>query len=73
VLERRLRQISTESLLAVTVLDLLVQARLAEGDLEAAAEAARALEGPGTSARIDRVSAYADRAQGRVACALGQV
>ena len=56
VLERRLRQISTESLLAVTVLDLLVQARLAEGDLEAAAEAARALEALGASAEIDRVN-----------------
>jgi DNA-binding CsgD family transcriptional regulator len=69
VLERRLRQIGTESLLAVTVLDLLVQARLAEGDLEAAAEAARALEALGTSSSIDRVSAYAERAQGRVASA----
>jgi DNA-binding CsgD family transcriptional regulator len=67
VLERRLRQISPESLLAVTVLDLLVQARLAEGDPEAAAKAARALEALGASAEIDRVKAYAERAQGRVA------
>jgi hypothetical protein len=36
VLERRLRQIGVQSLLAVTVLDLLVQARLAEGNLAAA-------------------------------------
>jgi DNA-binding CsgD family transcriptional regulator len=69
VLERRLRQISPESLLAVTVLDLLVQARLAEGDLEAAAKAARALEALGASAQIDRVNAYAERAQGRIATA----
>jgi DNA-binding CsgD family transcriptional regulator len=66
VLERRLRQIGPDSLLAVTVLDLLVQARLAEGDLEAAAEAARALEALSASAEIDRVTAYAERAQGRV-------
>jgi DNA-binding CsgD family transcriptional regulator len=69
VLERRLRQIGPESLLALTVLDLLVQARLAEGDLEAAAEAARALEALGASAEIDRVTAYAERAQGRISAA----
>jgi DNA-binding CsgD family transcriptional regulator len=67
VLERRLRQIGEQSLLAVTVLDLLVQARLAEGDLDAGAEAARALQALGTSAELDHVSAYAERAQGRVA------
>lgn len=67
VLERRLRQIGTESLLAVTVLDLLVQARLASGDLDAAAEAARELEA--LVAGNDRVSAYAERARGRVASA----
>jgi DNA-binding CsgD family transcriptional regulator len=71
VLERRLRQIGKESLLAVTVLDLLVQARLAEGDLVAAAGAAQALEALGGSAEIDRVSAYIERAQGRVALATG--
>jgi DNA-binding CsgD family transcriptional regulator len=69
VLERRLRQITRESLLAVTVLDLLVQARLAEGDLDAAADAARALEVLGASAELDRVSGYAERALGRVASA----
>jgi DNA-binding CsgD family transcriptional regulator len=69
VLERRLRQISRESLLAVTVLDLLVQARLAEGALEAAAEAAGALEAAASSSDVDRVSAYAERALGRVALA----
>jgi len=69
VLERRLRQIGMESLLAVTVLDLLVQARLASGDLDAAAGAARALESLSASAGIDSVSAYAERAHGRVAAA----
>lgn len=69
VLERRLRQVGAESLLAVTVLDLLVQARLAEGDLDAADEGAHALEALNASAEIDRVSAYAERARGRVALA----
>jgi len=69
VLERRLRQIGEESLLAVTVLDLLVQARLAEGDLDAAADAVRALESLSGSAGIDRIRAYAERAHGRVAAA----
>jgi DNA-binding CsgD family transcriptional regulator len=66
VLERRLRQIGDSSLLAVTVLDLLVQARVAEGDLDAAASAASALEGLASSSGIERVSAYAQRARGRV-------
>jgi len=69
VLERRLRQVGTDSLLAVTVLDLLVQARLAEGDLDTADEAAHALEALNLSAETDRVSAYAERARGRVALA----
>jgi DNA-binding NarL/FixJ family response regulator len=69
VLERRLRQIGTTNLLAVTVLDLLVQARLAEGDVGAAREAAAALEALAASAGMDRVVAYAERAEGRVASA----
>jgi DNA-binding CsgD family transcriptional regulator len=69
VLERRLRQIGRESLLAVTVLDLLVQARLADGDIDGATEAASALEALSTSAEISRVVAYAERARGRVASA----
>lgn len=69
VLKRRLRQIGSDSLLAVTVLDLLVQACLADGDPDAAAEAARALEALSTAAETDRVQAYAERAQGRVALA----
>lgn len=71
VLERRLRQIGSESLLAVTVLDLLVQGRLAGGDLDAATEAARSLEVLAAAAGIDRVTAYAERALGRVAGAAG--
>lgn len=69
VLERRLRQVTRESLLAVPVLDLLVQARLDEGSIDAAAEAASALEALGVSAGIDRATAYAERALGRVALA----
>jgi DNA-binding CsgD family transcriptional regulator len=67
VLERRLRQVGRDSLLAVTVLDLLVQARLAEGDSESAATAAASLEALATSSDLVRVRAYADRARGRVA------
>jgi DNA-binding CsgD family transcriptional regulator/tetratricopeptide (TPR) repeat protein len=67
VLERRLRQLGETSLLAVTVLDLLVLARLHEANVDAAREAAGALEALAASAGIDRVSAYAERAQGRVA------
>jgi DNA-binding CsgD family transcriptional regulator len=69
VLERRLRQVTRESLLAVTVLDLLVQARLGEGDVALAGEAAGALQVLAESAGIDRVDAYAQRARGRVASA----
>jgi DNA-binding CsgD family transcriptional regulator len=69
VLERRLRQIGVTSPLAVTVLDLLVRARLAEGDLDAGRAAAGALEALAASAAIDRISAYAERAQGRLASA----
>jgi DNA-binding CsgD family transcriptional regulator len=69
VLERRLRQIGATSLLAVTVLDLLVLARLDERRVDAAREAADALEALAASAQIDRVTAYAERARGRVASA----
>lgn len=66
VLERRLRQVGAESLLAVTVLDLLVPARLAADDVTAAETAASALDGLAASSGVDRVHAYADRARGRV-------
>jgi DNA-binding CsgD family transcriptional regulator len=58
-----------QNLLAVSVLDLLVQARLAEGNLGAATEAAGALETLAPTTETDRVRAYAERAQGRVASA----
>lgn len=66
VLERRLRQVGSDSLLAVSVLDLLVQARLAAHDGTAAEDAARLLEALAESSGIDRVRAYAERARGRV-------
>jgi hypothetical protein len=69
VLERRLRQIGTQSLLAVTVLDLLVQARPGDGDPDAAAEAAYALEALVTPTETHPVHGYAERAQGRIASA----
>jgi DNA-binding NarL/FixJ family response regulator len=67
VLERRLRQIGSDSLLAVTVLDLVVQTRLAGGDVDGAATAAKELDALAQSSQVDRVRAYADRALGRVA------
>lgn len=69
VLERRLRQVGADNLLAVTVLDLLVQARLAGGNLPGAETAATALADLSMTSKIDRVRAYADRARGRVQAA----
>lgn len=69
VLERRLRQVGMQSLLAVTVLDLLVQARLADDNLDGAAEAARALDALSATTETDRVRAYVERAEGRIASA----
>jgi DNA-binding CsgD family transcriptional regulator/predicted negative regulator of RcsB-dependent stress response len=69
VLQRRLRQIGADSLLAVTVLDLLVQARLAGGNVQGAETAATALADLSMTSKIDRVRAFADRARGRVECA----
>jgi DNA-binding CsgD family transcriptional regulator len=53
----------------VTVLDLLVQARLAEGDVPAADFAASGLEALASDSGVDQVVAYAERARGRVASA----
>jgi DNA-binding CsgD family transcriptional regulator/tetratricopeptide (TPR) repeat protein len=72
VLERRLRQIGEVSLLAVSVLDLLVAARIAEGRLEQAADAAARLGALADSSEIERVLAYGERARGRVAAASGE-
>ena len=66
MLERRLRQVGADSLLAVTVLDLLVQARLAGGNIQGAETAATALADLSMTSKIDRVRAFADRARGRV-------
>jgi len=66
VLQRRLRQVGSDSLLAVTVLDLLVQAHVAEGDPAAAASCAEDLEALATASGVERVRAFADRARGRV-------
>jgi DNA-binding CsgD family transcriptional regulator len=71
VLERRLRQIGEVNLLAVSVLDLLVTAHIAEGDLNAAADVAARLETLAQWSGVERVSAYGERARGRVALAAG--
>lgn len=67
VLERRVRQVGEGSVLAVAVLDLLVQARLDLGDAAGASSAAESLEELAASSGLDRVRAYAERAQGRAA------
>jgi len=69
VLERRLRHLGEESLLAVSVLDLLVQARLAGDQVATAKAAADALNTLAASPGADRARAFADRALGRVAAA----
>ena len=61
VLERRLRQIGDTNLLAVTVLDLLVQARIAEQEREAASVAAAALEALAEASGNERLRARACR------------
>jgi len=66
-LERRLRQLGTESLLSVPILDLLVQARLLQGKPDPAAEASLQLEELADSCGLVRAQAYARRASGRVA------
>jgi DNA-binding CsgD family transcriptional regulator len=71
VLERRLRQLGDENLLAVTVLDLLVQARLAASEIDRASDASNILDTLAHASGVDRVRAYSDRARGRVALARG--
>ncbi len=66
VLERRLRQLGEGSPLAVTVLDLLVKARLADGDVAGATAAADALDALALSSDTERARAFADRAHGRI-------
>jgi DNA-binding CsgD family transcriptional regulator len=71
LLERRLQETGTASLLAVPFLAQLVQARIATGDLEAARSAADELELIAGRASRDRVDAAAALARARVGAATG--
>jgi DNA-binding CsgD family transcriptional regulator len=69
LLEGRLEEVSRASLLAAPLLAQLVEARLAQGDLERARTAAGELSAIASASGRDRVEAEAALAQGRVAAA----
>jgi DNA-binding CsgD family transcriptional regulator len=71
LLERRLGEIGPESLLAAPLLDRLVEARLAQGELAAAGDAARSLAQVADASGAPRAAAAAELARGRVALAEG--
>ncbi|MGH9156282.1 MAG: LuxR C-terminal-related transcriptional regulator [Acidimicrobiales bacterium] len=70
-LEQRLRHLEEHRSHLAPALELLVDARLATGDLEGAGVAARRLADVASSARADRVAAMAAGAQGRLSMARG--
>jgi ATP/maltotriose-dependent transcriptional regulator MalT len=69
--ERALDQVGRDTLLAVPLLELVVEARLAEGRIEDARSAENALEAIAASPGRDRAEAAAALAQGRIALAEG--
>ena len=71
ILERRLEETGPESLAAAPLLAQLVEARLAAGDVDAAAGTAEALARLAGGATSERIGASADMARGRVALAQG--
>jgi ATP/maltotriose-dependent transcriptional regulator MalT len=71
VLERRWRRLSRQRAHLAVALDQLVDARLSDGDLDAAGTAFRRLEAVARAARSERLDALADAARGRVARAHG--
>jgi DNA-binding CsgD family transcriptional regulator len=71
VVERQLEDVGPDNLLAVPLLGWLVEALLADGDTDGAAEAAAELGRLSAGAGPPRVGAAADLAHGRVAAALG--
>jgi len=72
VLVRRLDELGWQSLLAVPLLEQLVQVRLADDRIEQAREAARLLEAIAGSSGRERVEAGAALAHGRVARSAGE-
>jgi DNA-binding CsgD family transcriptional regulator/predicted negative regulator of RcsB-dependent stress response len=71
ILERRLDEVGRSSVLAVPLLDQLVDARLAEGRLEDASVAADAIAATAGPSGRERIPATAAFARGRVAMARG--
>jgi len=71
IVERQLDQTGLDNLLAVPLLGWLVEARLADGDLDRADEAAGSLGRLAAGISPARVGAFADLARGRVAVARG--
>jgi DNA-binding CsgD family transcriptional regulator len=71
LLERRLDELGRSNLLAVPLLSQLVEARLAEGDLDAARIATRELSTLAGASGRDRVRALSVLAAGRVAATSG--
>jgi DNA-binding NarL/FixJ family response regulator len=71
LLERRLDELGRSTLLAASLLAQLVEARVAEGDLEAARAAADELGAIARTSGRDRAQALAQLAAGRVAAASG--
>jgi ATP/maltotriose-dependent transcriptional regulator MalT len=72
LLVRRLDEIGWTNLLAATLLSQLVDARLSQGQLDAAAAAASALDAIAAERGRDRVDALARAAHGRIALAEGR-
>jgi DNA-binding CsgD family transcriptional regulator len=71
LVERRLEDLGPASLLAAPLLAQLVEARVAQGDLDAARAAARDLTRIADASGRDRVQALASMSLGRVASACG--
>jgi DNA-binding CsgD family transcriptional regulator len=69
LLERRLHELGRSNLLAAPLLAQLVEARVMEGDLEAARAAAEELDAIARTSGRDRAQALAALASGRVAAA----
>jgi ATP/maltotriose-dependent transcriptional regulator MalT len=71
LLERRLDEVGRENVLAVSYLEQLVDARIAEGRLEDADAAANVITGIAGPSGRERIAATAGLARGRVATARG--
>jgi DNA-binding NarL/FixJ family response regulator len=71
VLHRRLNAIGDDNVLAAPFLELLVDVRLAQSDIDGAGETARRLEAVARQSSLPRLAAMSSYATGRVATAAG--